>query len=61
MLKYKVGDKAVISGDRSSHGFKMRTILTITELFLEGTPPHYYTSDKNGDSWYVREGDLSSC
>ena len=58
-MKYKVGDKVEVIGYDSWHGFRIGDIVTITELFPDGNPPHYRADSANGH-WYLRDEYIKS-
>ena len=56
-MKYKKGDKIVISGNTSCHQFKVGTTVTISKCYPKGNPPHY--DAKDGDQeWCISDKDI---
>ena len=55
-MKYKVGDKAIITSNTSDHEFKIGEKVTITELNPENKD---YIAEGNEDWWYVNDGELT--
>lgn len=53
-MKVRIGDKVRIINDTSGHGFKIGSVVTITDLDREG---HYYTARRDGLLWHIHVRD----
>ena len=61
-MKHKIGDRVVITGNDALHEFEIGEDVLITELYPNGSPPHYRVGGRGREEeeWYVDEADCQS-
>ncbi|QJI52432.1 hypothetical protein [Psychrobacillus phage Perkons] len=60
-LKYKIDDEVVITNNHSEHEFVIGDVVTIKELYNDGTKQAYYVAERNDDKvnwWAITDYDV---